>query len=176
MSKERKLDIFQLLAAADLRQRDWLSKQPEDSRSAFAPIVVTRWAATVADGQEAACALWLVNERVNLHLFDLTRHPDLVYRLLASCGLGKKLRHEWLDGKRAATRPAKLNELIQEYHPEANDREIDMLIEQYDRTSFAEFVADTGKQPEEIKELLKAYDRYKPEETTKAAKAAAAKG
>jgi hypothetical protein len=157
---ERKLDMFQLLRAADQCDGNWFSKQPEDAQKEFAPIVVTRWASTVGDGPESVYMLWMVNERVNVNLFDLHKHPDLVYRLMASCGLGKPLRHIWVAGNKRKNDNNKAYALLQERYPEASDRELNMLMSLYTKESFSQFVNDCGIQAAEAKEILKAYEQF----------------
>ncbi len=158
---DRKLDIFDLLRATDKNQSDWLSKQPEDARKEFAPLVVLRWAATVEGPQEAAYMLWMVNERVNLHLFDLSKHPDLVFRLLASCGLGSAQKHQWIAPHKRKGGANKAFDFLATLHPEANDREVDMLLSKYTKETFTQLVKDCGVQPDAAKELVKAYDKLK---------------
>ena len=79
-----------------------------------------RWATGIRDAAEATYMLWLINHRVNAHLFDLDK--DLSFRLLASCGLHRALRHEWLRG--TATNRSTANvacRLLAEQHPTASD-------------------------------------------------------
>ena len=170
MSK-RKLDIFELLRASDKKDLGWLARQPADAQKEFAPLVAMRWAATLPDGPEALYMLWMINERVNINLFDLYKHPDLAFRLIASCGLGKSKNHVWLAG--ASVRKAVSNaaaKLVLEWYPDASDREIDILLEQHDRASFSRLVDDCGIQPTDAKEVMRAFDKLYPDKASKARK------
>ena len=151
--------MFELLRAIDRRDGDWFGRQPAEAQKTFAPPVAQRFAVTVADGAEAAYMLWMVNERVNRRLYDLYKHPELTYRLLASCGLGVLQKHQWLAG---ATRRHAGNiavDLLASQHPEANDDEIAFLLSQYDRDGFGQYLDECGIQPAEAKQLIKAYDQ-----------------
>jgi hypothetical protein len=159
LSKPRNLDIRALLNAVDRRDSDWLMAQPEAARKEFAPLVVMRWAAGVTDGVAAAYMLWLINHRVNRHLFDLHQYPDLCYRLLASCGLDRSLSREWLAGPQRTTGGNKALNLLAEHHPMANEPELRMLLSLYTRESFAELVSDCGIDKTDAKGYLKAYDK-----------------
>jgi hypothetical protein len=159
--KERKLDIFDVLRATDRRNGNWLHQQPDDAQKEFAPLVVMRWAATVVDGPGAAYMLYMVNDRVNCHLYEFYNHPDLVFRLLASCGLGNVQKHQWLAGTpRKATGNAAAN-LVREHYPEASDPEIDLLLSLFDRNSFKQFVDECGVQPDDAKGVMNAYVKLK---------------
>lgn len=156
---ERKLELSALLRAIDNRDGDWFAKQPEDAKKEFAPLVIQRFVATVNDGPEASLMLVLVNERVNLHLFDLHKHPDLAYRLLASCGLGKMLKHQWLAGHKRKAENNKAYDLLAKQYPEANDRELTFLMAQHTKNSFADLLSERGIQAAEAKEIMQAYDK-----------------
>src|SRR5690606_18544385 len=89
------LDIFKLLSASDQRDFEFLSDQTEEARKAFAPVVALRWASAV-EGALSDYAILAANKKANLHFFDISDHPDLQYRLIASTGTGKSLRHYWV--------------------------------------------------------------------------------
>lgn len=159
MAKPHKLGLGTLLNAFDRRDFNWLQQQPEDVRKEFKALTAMRIAATFAsDGDRAAEALWLINERVNHHLFDLSRHPDLLFRLLASCGTGRSARREWLAMPPHRATTNKAVELLRQLHPLANNRDIEVLLSQYTRQNFAELVADCGLKDKEPMEIMKAYD------------------
>ncbi len=156
---ERKLDIFQLLRAVDQHKLDWFSKQPEDAQKEFAPPVVLRWGSTVEGAQTAAYMLWLVNERVNVHMYTLYKHPDLIFRLLASCGVGSPQKHLWIPMHKRKGGENKAIEFLATLYPEANDREAEMLMGKHDKKSFSNLLQECGIQPDEAKSLLKEYEK-----------------
>lgn len=158
---DRKLDIFALLKAMDKCDGSWFSKQPEDAQKEFAPVVAIRWAATVKDGEYSPLMLSLINERVNAHLFDLYKHPDLVFRLMASCGLGVSLAHQWVAGIKRKADTNKAFEILAKHYPEANDQELDYVMSCHTKASFSEFLSQCGIQPDQAKEIMKSYDKIK---------------
>lgn len=158
MANERKLDLFGgLLPAIDRNNGTWLSKQPEDAQKEFVPVVAIRYAATVENSSEAAYMLWMINERVNVHMFELYKHPDLIFRLMASCGLGSPVRHQWLPLHKRKGGSNKAFDFLAELHPEASNREVDMLLSKYTKETFTQLVKDCGIQPDPAKALIKAF-------------------
>ncbi len=158
MTKTRKLDFSGLMRAIDRRQSGWLTAQPADVSKEFgaAALPAMRMASCGESGTDAAYALWSINQRVNYRMFDLSqKHPDLCYRLLASCGLDRYLSRQWLAPRATSTSNAALK-LLAEHHPTASDRELRMLLSFYTRETFAQFVADCGLKDQEY---LKAYDK-----------------
>ncbi len=163
--KDYKLDIFQALRAIDQKDGDWLNRQPDDARKGFKPLVAMRWASTVNDGPQATYMLWMINERVNQQLFELYHHPDLVFRLIASCGIGTVQKHQFIPFPARHSQMNLATKLLQEYYPQASESEIQLLLALFDRASFKQFVDDCGIQPDEAKEIFKEYDKLKCEKT-----------
>lgn len=152
--------MMALLRAMDRRDADWLAQQPADVRQEFVPLVAMRWATGIPDGAAAVMMLWLINQRVNRHLFDIsTGHPDLCYRLLASCGLNKPLRHDWIKGPGQGANENKALRLLATHHPDANDDELHLLLSLHTRETFEQYVLECGMQKDEVKDYLKAYDK-----------------
>lgn len=148
------------LQAIDKRDFDWLAAQPEDARKEFAAMVVMRVAASVrGDGIISAYLLCLINQRLNRHLFSLHKYPDLCFRLLASCGLGKTLQREWIKGPARTVSDNIALQLLAEHQPLASDHELRGLLSLYSRKQFASFLADCGITDKAADNHLKAYDQ-----------------
>lgn len=158
MAKQYKLNLTNLLNAINRHDLNWLMRQPEDVSKEFAPLTALRWAAGFKqDSIRTAQMLWLLNERVNNHLFDLGKHPDLLFRLLASCGMGH-MQREWFPMTPRRSDTNKAVELLRTYYPFANNREIEILLSHHTRESFRDFIIDCGKSDKELAEIIKSYD------------------
>ena len=161
---ERNLDIFVAMSAVDRRELDWLDRQTDEARKEFKPPVALRWAASVTDGDAAEWYLRAINERVNLNLWNISQqYPDLVFRLMASCGIGFKVKHQWLGMPERTVQGGKARDFVARFHPTASDREIEMLLGLMDLEEFARFVDESGCTPEEAKEAITAHARFKGE-------------
>lgn len=154
-----KLDIFETLAAIDKRDRDFYARLPEEMQKGFAPPVVLRWASAV-EGPAAEHYIWLVNDRANVNFHDIWEHPELQFKLLASCGYGGRgQRHQWIPmvGKKAKS--DQVRTFLSQFWPDANDMELDILFSQFTDETFEDFVMSSGLAPDEAKEIMKAYGR-----------------
>ena len=158
MTKSRKLDIFNLLRAVEQRDHDWLSRQPEDVQKEFSPLLAMRWAAGSEGGTNALCMLWLINQRVNHRLYE--QDADLSFRLLASCGMRRRFKYNWLAPIQRTTNNAALH-LLSDLHPSASDHELQMLLSLYTREQFVELVQDCGKSTSEAKACLDAFTKLR---------------
>lgn len=157
---EHKLDIFAALDAIDRRDATFLERQEDEVRKGFAPPVVLRWAAGLAfDGEASDYMLLTVNARANVDFHNIWEHPDLQYRLLASCGIGSRQKHKWIP---MATRKKSVEGLLgflSKYWPEADEGELQMLARQFTRETFDEFVQGCGLEPKDAQDALTLYDR-----------------
>lgn len=158
---ERKLDIFDAMAAMDRRDGTWFSRQSDEAKKQFSPPVFLKWASAINDKRYAGDTLVMINELVNVSLWEIAaEHPELVYKLATLCGLGTKQKHEWVGmGKRYSMNKAR--DLVAQFNPSVSDSEIDLIIDLHTRNSFSNFVDDTGMTATEAKETLKAYDKLK---------------
>lgn len=87
-----KLDIWELLRSIDDNNRDFLDNLPAEQRKGFVPIVTLRW----LSGSSNDVHLLNLNEVVNSTVFNLYKHPDLLYALmLASTPAGRK-NYNWI--------------------------------------------------------------------------------
>ena len=158
---EHALNMKDLMRAIDTRNFDWLSRQSDEAQKEFVPFVILRWAATIKDGAGSGYLLWMINLQSNNDLFAVSaKHPDLVYRLMASCGLGIVQDHRWLPGtplRKAVQKNLAFN-FIAERYPEISDVEVMLLLGQYTRDEFQQLLTECGIQSRDAKDVMKAYD------------------
>jgi hypothetical protein len=150
-----KLPLGALLNAIDTHQGDWLSRQPLEARGEFNPTVIIRMLSDLPHTDAGATALCLLNERVNLRLYSLTKHPDLVFRLMASCGIGRRQRHRYLKPPKKRGLANKAHKFMLTWYPEANDAEIAILLTSLDLAGFEQMLDESGMQADgERKKIL----------------------
>lgn len=159
-NKTYKLDIFEVLAALDRKDYDFLSRQSDEAAKAFAPVVAIRWM-SATQGPLAEYYLRRTNEVANRQFLDLYEYPDLQFRLLATCGSGTAQRHVWIPMAKDGRTGAKIQTFVGQYFPLASFQEIDILVDQFTIETFIEFVNDTGVPPKDAKEIIDAFKKSK---------------
>lgn len=105
-----KLDIWELLGKIDSGDQTFLKTLPEEQRKGFAPIVALRWLSGGGDENQ----LLNLNELVNSTVFNLYRHPDLIYSLMVTATPRKKHNYNWLKVK-GKTKVTKSLDVIKRY-------------------------------------------------------------
>lgn len=156
MSKH-KLDMFkQVLPNLDKHNLDYFNTLDEDEQKGFAGVVAMRWM-SCAPGTYGDWYLISTNQRANPRFYEMHKHPELQWKLLASNGHGGTVRHQWIGN---AKRPsdAALSEFIMRFWPRANTMEVETILRQFDKESFSYFVDGTGVDSDEAKRIKKSFE------------------
>lgn len=158
--KSYKLDLFnQLLPAIDKRDFGFYSRLSDEEKKGFAGVVALRAMSGCADFDRDMCeyAIQAANE-ANKDFWNsqLTKHPELQYLILASMGIGGKVRHEWIKAPTGKKVNAKITDTLRRYYPSASIDELLMFISMNDIDSLLEVGKMLGLQKD-------AMDDYKKE-------------
>lgn len=168
-TKKEKLDIFLEMEHADLQNKDFYSQLKPSLQKDFSPIVAMRWFSSVPDNSKyKEYNLIMTNEMLNVDFWSLQKHPELQWKLMAMCGCGTKLRHQWIPMPKRK-KISKLSEFMLQWYPSANNQELEILTS-VNRDDFEQFVKSTGATDTELRDILKAYDSesgIEPEKETK---------
>lgn len=159
--KDDRLDIFEVLKQADLSNVNWYSQLSTEDKAKFQPLVVMKWFSGLNDNtSDKNYYIQIVNQLVNVNFWDLTKHPELQWKLMAACGLGKVQRHQWVNLPKRQSM-TKLGTMISEYYPDANNQEIDLILSKFTTESFNEFIRNYGIQESEERELKSEFDKWR---------------
>lgn len=149
-----KLDLMTVLEAADKGLKDFYLNLTEEEQKAFAPRVLIRWLSTLSDKSPyKEYAILAVNDLVNLGMWGLTKHPELLWLLMTVAGTGKKQYHAWIPMTKAASSTPKLDALIKEIWPHTNQQEKDMLKKIKTQEDWIDLAKQNGQDDKRIKEL-----------------------
>jgi hypothetical protein len=152
MAKTYKLDLFKALNALATHRIGQYDKFSDDEKKGFAPSVLMRWmSASQASSDFKKYYLMKVNQVVNVNLWTLsTKHPGLVWKLLASCGLGESHRFEYI--KRETKKDALLNYLAK-INPNAKMDDLKAQLKIYGKEHVVQIAIDRGEEKDVIKKL-----------------------
>ena len=121
------LPIDQVMSAVDLRKGDYYSKLGTDELKSLSTYMAQRWASQVQGTQDLQeYYLTTVNDLSNLDYISVgSAHDELRWRTLALCGIGQKMRHEFIPPKGA--KKDKLTAWLIEQFPSMGDDEIELF-------------------------------------------------
>jgi len=149
-----KLDIMTVLEAADKGIKDFYNNLTEEEQKAFAPRVLIRWLSTVSDkSAHKEYAILATNDLVNLGMWSLTKHPELIWLLMTVAGTGKKQYHQWIPMSKSTSTTVKLDLLIDQTTPHTNQTEKQILKKLKTAEQWKQLAMDSGWDDRSIKEL-----------------------
>lgn len=150
MSKEFKLDIFKLLEQLNRRDVSIWTQLTDDEKKGFAALVVERWMAGTSDKQQ----IFMINEIVNKHVFELADHPELLMKLLAVANSGQRQRYQWMGMKagKKTKRAHSVRAITETYR--CTEREAQDYVQLLSAEDIMSYAEKLGWQLDEIK-LLK---------------------
>jgi hypothetical protein len=150
---ERKLDIFRVLKAADLKNELFYEKLTDEERKAFQPFLVTRW----LSGTYSARQVYFLNEIVNQLVFSLSNHKQLLWQLLTICTSGKSQRYVWnkLPGRASVSRPASTKLIADYYHYSLS--KAGQAVECLSGNDVLDIAETMGLQTEDLAKIRKEY-------------------
>lgn len=98
--------------------------------------------------------LMMVNDLVNNNFSDLSKHPELQWKLLALCGTGRKQYHPWIAPPKGVKKN-KLEQAVLDFYPLMRDDELELMLKINTPEDFERFFKENGYDDKAIKELLK---------------------
>lgn len=151
MPRERALDIFPLLEQIDRKNYQIWDGLTEEQRKELSPLITLRWMAGTTDPVQ----LIFLNEIVNVTVFPLGDHKELLLKLLTVCSNGRPKRYKWINYKLTASRKkSRAVELI-EQHYSLSPSEAEDTRKLFTTEELLELAESEGWQREELNELKK---------------------
>jgi hypothetical protein len=159
--KKYNLDLWKLLQNADENNLTYYDELTDVERPEFQPLIIARWMSGVPDdNKNAEYYMDAVNQIVNEYTFSLAKYPDLLWRLIASCGAGKKQRHVWIKGPSKLI-TNKLDQLILGLNPSLSDMELELVKRNFTRDKLVHLCRGLAMEDSEINKIVEEFKKYK---------------
>lgn len=112
MSKQYKLDIFEVIKQIDSGNMSYYDSLSEEQKKGFVPVVVHQWLL----GHASPDRLDMLDALVNTQIFELHKRPELIYKLMVAASDGKQKRYKYLKQKNKKAPPAVSVQIIAKYY------------------------------------------------------------
>jgi hypothetical protein len=166
-----KLDIWDELANADRGNKDFWKNLSPDLQKQFSPLVAMRWFSIAQDNsQYKEYLLRMTNEMLNVDFWSIREHPELQWKIMSLCGVGKVVRRQWINMPKRR-KISKVDEFMLQWFPSANELELKILTKNLSREEFEQFVKSTGCSDQELKEVINNFDAERGTKPVKESKA-----
>ena len=151
-----KLNINNEMKQFDLKNRNFYDELTDEERKKFSNYLMLRWGSAVqASSQIQAYYVMSLNENLNEHFFDISKHPKLQWlcATTVSPGVGT-FRHEWIKPKPKESSDSKATKFLRELYPHFKDDEIELLRAINTKDDLKQLARDHGWDDKRIKEYL----------------------
>ena len=151
-----KLSINNEMTQFDRKNREFYDELTDEERKKFSTYLMLRYGASVegnADLQE--WYLRATNERMNMHFFDLGKHPKLQWLLATtvSPGMGVQ-RHYWQGAKKKEGSNSKAVKFVTQLYPHMKQDEVELLASINTAKELKELAKQSGWTDQDIKKAL----------------------
>lgn len=157
-----KLDIFSVLSFMDennlgiheaLRDEGDMLKDLERNANWMLP----QWMTGSTNPEAHAMLVDNFNTVCNEGWFDLYYHPELQVKLLACCGLGRRVKHKFFKPTKAL-QVSKMARFLEHKYVDIREDEVALWCRKNSKASLKRLAEAYGYLPDEVKELEKAFD------------------
>lgn len=156
-----KLDIQTVLEAADKNYKDFWDNLTEEEQKAFVPKIVMRWQSALSDKHDLRYyQLLATNDLVNVGMWSLSKHPELLWKLLCVAGTGKKQYHMWIPNNKKESTTPKWDKFISEIYPHLNQTEQKMIKSIKTSSEWLELITQSGADDKLIKDIKNEIQKY----------------
>lgn len=146
------------LYALDNKHHEFYDKLSDEEKKKFSGYLMLRYASSVKGSTDLeAYYLIATNKRVNIHFWDLSKHPKLQWLVCttASPGIGQQF-HQWIPMKKKEVSSSnKIIKFFKQLNPNLKDDELELLAELNDDKACKEHARSLGWQEQEIKSFFK---------------------
>ena len=115
------------MAAVDRKDYNYYTNLSDEQRKSMNLWMTQRYASSV-QGKFAGHYLVMINEFMNTNWSDISKHPELQWKLMCLAGVGKSQFHPFVKVPKAKRKKDKVEELIREIFPLAKNDEIELLL------------------------------------------------
>ena len=152
--KKANIPLGTMLDAVDRCDFDFYARLSPEEKKAFSPWMAMRYVSS-ARGMDAYHYLLMVNDIVNVEFNTIKNHPELQWKLLATCGIGHKAYHPWIPPGKGKKKKTKLGTFLHDMYPTLNRKEIELLQEINSKDDLKELAREHGMDEKDIKDLFK---------------------
>jgi len=123
----QKLTLAEKLLAVDLKSMNLYKElTPEQKKDLNQSLFILNRYISSVNSNNTNHYILTTNSYYNKHFFTLSKHPELLWKLLCMCGIGKKEFHQWITFKKKSTNST-LKSLMKIY-PNMKIDDLEMMI------------------------------------------------
>ena len=142
------------MAAVDRKDYNYYTNLTDEQRKSLNLWMTQRYASSV-QGKFAGHYLVMVNEFMNTHWSDISKHPELQWKLMCLAGTGKVQFHPFVKVPKAKRKKNKVEELVRELFPLLKNDEIELFLKMNSNDEIKEVAIESGVDDKTLDEAFK---------------------
>lgn len=150
--KESTLTLAMELPAMDYRNMNFYKDLSVEHKKEISLWLLMRYMSSCQN--DAEYHLMMVNDLVNNNFSNLSKHPELQWKLLALCGTNKKQYHPWIVPPKGVKKN-RVESAILAHFPLMKDDELELLLKINTQSDLEQFFKENGYDDKSIKEIFK---------------------
>jgi hypothetical protein len=154
MAKKPLLQIKDIMAAVDRKDYNYYTNLTDEQRKSMNLWMTQRYASSV-QGKFAGHYVVMVNEFMNTNWSDVSKHPELQWKLMCLAGTGKVQFHPFVKVPKAKRKKNKVEELVRELFPLLKNDEIELFLKMNSNDDIKELAIESGVDDKTLDEAFK---------------------
>lgn len=154
MTKKPLLQIKDIMAAVDRKDYNYYTNLTDEQRKSLNLWMTQRYASSV-QGKFAGHYLVMINEFMNTNWSDVSKHPELQWKLMCLAGTGKPQFHPFVKVPKAKRKKDKVEELVRELFPLLKNDEIRLFLKMNSHSEIKELAMESGVDDNTLDEAFK---------------------
>tara|TARA_R110002074_G_scaffold91830_1_gene200649 strand:+ start:3563 stop:4027 length:465 start_codon:yes stop_codon:yes gene_type:complete len=154
MAKKPLLQIKDIMAAVDRKDYNYYTNLTDEQRKSLNLWMTQRYASSV-QGKMAGHYLVMVNEFMNTHWSDVSKHPELQWKLMCLAGTGKVQFHPFVKVPKAKRKKDKVEEIVRELFPLLKHDEIRLFLKMNSKEEIKVLAMESGVDDKTLDEAFK---------------------
>jgi hypothetical protein len=154
MAKKPLLQIKDIMAAVDRKDYGYYERLTDEQRKSLNLWMTQRYASSV-QGKFAGHYLVMINEFMNTHWSDVSKHPELQWKLMCLAGTGKPQFHPFVKVPKAKRKKDRVEEIIRELFPLLKNDEIELFLKMNSKEELKVLAMESGVDDKTLDEAFK---------------------
>ena len=142
------------MAAVDRKDYNYYTNLTDEQRKSLNLWMTQRYASSV-QGKFAGHYLVMINEFMNTHWSDVSKHPELQWKLMCLAGTGKGQFHPFVKVPKAKRKKDKVEEIVRELFPLLKHDEIRLFLKMNSKEEIKVLAMESGVDDKTLDEAFK---------------------
>lgn len=158
----QKLSLWQVQQKADERNFDFYDNLSDDEKKQVSMYPLLR-SLSIVEGSPEIQEYYMImtNNIANKDFWNLSKYPELQWKLISSCGIGFKQRHKWISAGKRLSKTPNIDDLLFEVNPKMNYEELEIVKSKLTKEELVDLTRGYGISDKDGKVYIEEFKKLK---------------